>query len=301
MLGIGAGAGVVAYTSGGISRIYEAEYHRAVDASVETLNQLKIPPDEKTGDELKTEIRAFRADGSPVKVEVERINSRRTQISIRTGTVGVLDKPVSHQIHENIEKNLLHFPERGEIPPDHTLGRLKKTNPRQPIKEQASSKAGAPEPIPTSDSNPDKPTPRKQPLATQGYEKRANSKYIIFFSQDSNMLQEKAMEKLGEIAAMVSEEPEAQLMITGFSDSKGSAAYKRMLSERRANTVKLYLVANGISSSRSQVSVQSTAGDLPNQGAAVEILYRDGIAVPRDLGATPSRLRPIPATPSAWP
>jgi len=46
------------------------------------------------------------------------------------------------------------------------------------------------------------------------------AKYIIFFNQDSNMLQEKAMEKLGDIAAMISEKPEVQLMITGFSGFK---------------------------------------------------------------------------------
>ena len=273
VLGIGAGAGAVAYTSGGISRIYEAEYHRAVGATLETLHQLKIPPDEKTGDELKSEIRANRADGSPVKVEVERINSQRTQISIRTGTIGILDKQVSNQIHEIIEKKLLHDPERAEIPAENIIARLKKTNQRQTIKEQTLSKAAPPEPTPKSDINPDKQTPQKLPLAAQDYEKQANAKYIIFFNQDSNMLQEKAMEKLGDIAAMISEKPEVQLMITGFSDSKGSTAYKTMLSERRANTVKLYLVANGINPSRSQIRVQSTAGDLPNQGAVVEILY----------------------------
>jgi outer membrane protein OmpA-like peptidoglycan-associated protein len=240
---------------------------------MDTLHQLKIPPAEKIADELKTEIKANRADGSPVKVEVERINSQRTQISIRTGTIGILDNQVSNQIHEIIEKKLLHDPELAEIPAENTIVKLNKTYQKQQIKEPTSFKASSPELTPKSDINADRRTTKNLPLATQGFEKQANAKYIIFFHQDSNRLQEKAIEKLGEIAAMISEKPDAQLMITGFSDSKGSTPYKKMLSERRANTVKLYLVANGMNPSRSQIIVQSTAGDLLNQGAVVEILY----------------------------
>lgn len=273
VLGIGVGAGAVAYTSGGLSRTYEAEYHRAVGASMDTLHQLKIPPAEKIADELKTEIKANRADGSPVTVEVERINSQRTQISIRTGTIGILDKQVSNQIHEIIEKKLLHDPEIAEIPTENTIVKLNKTYQKQQIKEPTSFKASSPELIPKSDINADRRTTKNLPLATQDFEKQANAKYIIFFHPDSNRLQEKAIEKLGEIAAMISEKPDAQLMITGFSDSTGSTPYKKMLSERRANTVKLYLVANGMNPSRSQIIVQSTAGDLLNQGAVVEILF----------------------------
>jgi len=116
VLGIGAGAGAVAYTSGGISKEFMKQNITELLAPPwRHCTSSKIPPDEKTGDELKSEIRANRADGSPVKVEVERINSQRTQISIRTGTIGILDKQVSNQIHEIIEKKLLHDPERAEI------------------------------------------------------------------------------------------------------------------------------------------------------------------------------------------
>jgi len=43
-------------------------------------------------------------------VEVERINLQRTQISIRTGTIGILDKQVSNQIHELSKKNFFMIP-----------------------------------------------------------------------------------------------------------------------------------------------------------------------------------------------
>jgi len=39
--------------------------------------------------------------------------------------------------------------------------------------------------------------------------KTSKCKIYYFFSSDSNRLQEKAIEKLGEIAAMISEKPDA--------------------------------------------------------------------------------------------
>ena len=273
VLGIGVGAGAVAYTSGELSRTYEAEYHRAVGASMDTLHHLNFPAAEKIADELKTEIKANRPDGTPVIIEVERIRSHRTQISVRTGTVGILNKQISTQVHELIKKRLINDPELDAIPAENKIVKLNKTYQKHHIKEQTPFKASSPELASKSDINTDKPATKSPQFPTQDIDNQANAKYIIFFHQDSNRLQEKAMEKLGEIAAMVSEKPDAQLMITGFSDLRGSPPYKKMLSERRANTVKLYLVANGMNPSRSQIIVQSTAGDLPNQGAVVEIFY----------------------------
>jgi outer membrane protein OmpA-like peptidoglycan-associated protein len=273
VLGLGAGAGAVAYSSGEIARTYEAGYHRAVGASMDTLHQLNIQPAEKMGDELKTEIRANRADGSPVKVEVERIDSQHTQISIRTGAIGILDQHVSNQIHAIIAKNLLNAPQFAEIPAELTTAKLNKTYQNQKSKEQTSAKPNSPEPTPKSEMNADRRATMYPPFAAQELEKQTNAKYVIFFDQDSNRLQEKAIEKLGEIAAVMSAKPDAQLTITGFSDAKGSPPYKKMLSERRANTVKLYLVANGTNPSRTQIIVHEKAGDLPNQGAIVEVAY----------------------------
>jgi outer membrane protein OmpA-like peptidoglycan-associated protein len=273
VLGLGAGAGAVAYSSGEIARTYEVEYHRAVGASMDTLRQLHIQPAEKMADELKTEIKANRADGSPVKVEVERIDLQRTQISIRTGTIGILDQAVSNQIHEVIAQKLFPAPQAAEIPLEPTATKPTRPNQTQKIKEPAAGKPNSPEQAPKSEMNADRRAAINPPLAAQELEKQTNAKYVIFFDQDSNRLQEKAIEKLGEIAAVMNAKPDAQLTITGFSDAKGSPPYKKMLSERRANTVKLYLVANGTNPSRTQIIVRDQAGDLPNQGAVVEVAY----------------------------
>ena len=176
VLGLGAGAGAVAYSSGEIARTYEAEYHRAVGASMDTLHQLNIQPAEKMADELKTEIKANRADGSPVKVEVERIDSQRTQISIRTGAIGILDQHVSDQIHEIIAKNLLNAPQLAAIPAEPTTAKLNKTYQYQKSKEQTSAKLNSSEPAPKSEMNAARRATMNPPLAAQELEKQTNAK-----------------------------------------------------------------------------------------------------------------------------
>ena len=53
-------------------KTYEAEYHDTVQASSDTLKNLKIPVIKEMSDELKTIIHAQRFDGTPVSIEVVR-------------------------------------------------------------------------------------------------------------------------------------------------------------------------------------------------------------------------------------
>jgi len=93
IIGAGAaGAGAFAFTKGKLSRTYEYGYHETINASIATLESLKIPVEDKIGDELKTFIFAKRPDGTPVNVEVLRISPNATEVAIRTGKIGVLDK-----------------------------------------------------------------------------------------------------------------------------------------------------------------------------------------------------------------
>jgi outer membrane protein OmpA-like peptidoglycan-associated protein len=61
--------------------------------------------------------------------------------------------------------------------------------------------------------------------------------------------------------------PETELKIKGFSDSTGTASYDQMVSEIRANTVKNYLIAKGVSykkiSTEGKGSQDIPAGTLP--------------------------------------
>jgi len=106
VIGIGAGAGAVAYFNGKLTKTYESDYHETVRAGKDVLKRLKIPVSEIISDELKTEIKAKRPDGTPVTIEVVRIDQNHNEVSVRTGAVGVWDRRVSEQIHGYIDDAL---------------------------------------------------------------------------------------------------------------------------------------------------------------------------------------------------
>jgi outer membrane protein OmpA-like peptidoglycan-associated protein len=69
---------------------------------------------------------------------------------------------------------------------------------------------------------------------------------MIFFKQNSNALSEKAVEKLDRVFEILSKNPNAVIILNGYSDSIGPASYNEMISEIRANAVKSYLIGKGI-------------------------------------------------------
>ena len=80
---------------------YNAEYSVTVQASADALAHIEIPVFDEVSDELRTEFLARRADGTPVTVEVRRIDKNFTQVSVGTGG-GVdryLDPKTANQIH----------------------------------------------------------------------------------------------------------------------------------------------------------------------------------------------------------
>lgn len=76
---------------------------------------------------------------------------------------------------------------------------------------------------------------------------RPDKNLIIFFNTDSNDLTANAIYQLDRVANFMAKDPETGIKIKGFSDSTGSASYDQMVSEIRANTVKNYLIAKGVS------------------------------------------------------
>ena len=109
MLFVGAGC---AELQGKSVQTYQSKYNAAVQASEDALQELEILILKSVSDDLRTDILARRADGTPVTVEVKRVDRNFTQVSIATGT-GVapqLNKQASDQIHEFIRKQLLISP-----------------------------------------------------------------------------------------------------------------------------------------------------------------------------------------------
>jgi outer membrane protein OmpA-like peptidoglycan-associated protein len=251
VVGIGAAgaAGAFSYFNGRLTKTYESEYHETVRVSSDTLERLKIPIAEVTADELKTEIKAKRPDGTPVAIEVIRIDQNHTEVAVRTGSWGIWDKRVSEQIHSYIDQNLKESPINAEKLSNHS------------VKEDMGSTAGeGDEPkikVEDLDDNSAQETVADESAVDQGDQKTTkfaeltvDSIFVIFFKQNSNDLSEKTIEKLDKIFEILTNKPRAEITLNGYSDSFGSASYNKMISEIRANAVKSYLVGKGIKPSR---------------------------------------------------
>jgi len=72
-------------------------------------------------------------------------------------------------------------------------------------------------------------------------------KLIIPFNFDTNQLAVGAYNSLDRLAAAMVRNREIEVVVKGYTDTLGAHDYNKKLSELRANTVKTYLVAKGIS------------------------------------------------------
>ena len=250
VIGIGAaGAGAFAYFNGKLTKTYESEYHDTVRAGSATLQGLKIPISETIADELKTEINAKRPDETPVAIEIVRIDRDHTQVSVRTGSLGVWDKRVSEQIHSYINEMLNRKPFDGEKSSEYSA---------QEDIQPANGEVVSPEIVEEDlDDNSVQETVQTQSIASRDDQAQGkkppklaemivDSALIIFFNQNSNDLSEKAIEKLDRVFEILTKNPNIEITLNGYSDSIGSASYNEMISEIRANAVKSYLVGKGV-------------------------------------------------------
>ncbi len=73
---------------------------------------------------------------------------------------------------------------------------------------------------------------------------------VLFASNKSDLLPA-AHRKLDEVAnALTKQSPESKIVVEGHADSMGAAAYNQELSQRRAESVRQYLVSRGLSGDR---------------------------------------------------
>lgn len=106
IVGAGAGAGTYAYIKGELIRTYEKSYENTLDACMGVIDDLGISVQSKTTDGVQTTIKAKRKDETPMTVKVKIAGNDWTQVSVRTGFVGLWDKEVSEQFHEYIAQRL---------------------------------------------------------------------------------------------------------------------------------------------------------------------------------------------------
>jgi outer membrane protein OmpA-like peptidoglycan-associated protein len=73
---------------------------------------------------------------------------------------------------------------------------------------------------------------------------------VLFVTNKSDLLPA-AQVKLGQVAdALATQDPESKIVVNGYTDSQGTAAYNQDLSLRRAQSVRDYLVTRGIAADR---------------------------------------------------
>ena len=72
----------------------------------------------------------------------------------------------------------------------------------------------------------------------------------IFFATGSAKLLAKSYSSLKEVAQILKDNPSYKINVDGYTDITGSADKNQVLSENRANSVKVYLTSNGVDESR---------------------------------------------------
>ncbi len=72
----------------------------------------------------------------------------------------------------------------------------------------------------------------------------------ILFDSDKSDLKSSAVTNLTQVAKVLTDYPETNLLIEGHTDSENTEMYNQSLSERRAAAVRSYLVGQGVASAR---------------------------------------------------
>jgi outer membrane protein OmpA-like peptidoglycan-associated protein len=111
---------------------------------------------------------------------------------------------------------------------------------------------------------------------------------ILFVTNKSDLLPT-AQVKLNQVAeALASQDSESKIVVDGYTDSQGAAAYNQDLSQRRAQSVRDYLVTRGIAPDRitaqgfgmnSPIADNATAEGRANN-RRVEIVVSQGVPKP---------------------
>lgn len=73
---------------------------------------------------------------------------------------------------------------------------------------------------------------------------------VVYFAFNSIGIKQSELSKLNGILRTLKENPKMKVTVTGWCDTKGSVAVNKRISRQRAETVKAWLVKNGIEASR---------------------------------------------------
>ncbi len=106
----------------------------------------------------------------------------------------------------------------------------------------------APTPAPTTPPPAPAPVETPKPPAVQEGDFQP-----AFFDFDASTLRDDARAALDHDAKLLRDDPSLKVVVEGHCDERGTVEYNQALGERRANSAKDYLVAQGIDASRMTV------------------------------------------------
>jgi hypothetical protein len=106
VVGAGAGAGTFAYVNGKLSRTYQANYETTYAVIKSILEDMKQPILEEKTDGTQTTIRSQRVGETPMTINVRIIDPEWTEVSVRTGHIGVWKREISEQFHEFVAERI---------------------------------------------------------------------------------------------------------------------------------------------------------------------------------------------------
>jgi len=106
VVGTGVSASVYSYMNGELKRSYPEPFDKTVQASTETVKNLNMTITKESSEENRTIILAKRPGGIPITLKIEQITPEVTEVSIRSGVIGLWNIKVSELIHANIAQRL---------------------------------------------------------------------------------------------------------------------------------------------------------------------------------------------------
>ncbi len=226
VVGAGAAAGIAATNvAGKDTRRYDAEYHLAARACLETLATLMITVYATEANESATTIRARHADQTPVEIDVVPSGPGQSTIGVRTGLLGIMGLEASAEFHAALKKRL---GRKDQGPAGETTPEKQGSGPMQPA-------------VPSTEQGRSLDTP-----SSIAVRRKVPPELTIYFKRDSNELLPTESSKLDKLAATMIDQPQMELTLNGYADAVGSADYNLMVAASRASSVKAYLVSRGV-------------------------------------------------------
>ena len=136
----------------------------------------------------------------------------------------------------------------------------------------AAAPVAAPAPVVEAPKPAPAPVPAPQPVYKTIFTDKPVTIEGANFDFDSSKLKHTADKQLDEVVDFAVKYPDANLAVTGYTDSTGSKKYNLKLSERRAESVKAYLVKKGVAadriSTRGDGEANPVASNKTNEGRA---------------------------------